>query len=53
MMLYDHLKLTEDEAVKRLTEEYAQDVALFDVIEDQALLMADNMANGIMKQFHI
>lgn len=53
LMLYDHLKITEDEAVYRLTNQYAKDVALYDTIEDQALMMADDMANGIYKQFCI
>jgi hypothetical protein len=53
MMLYDHLKLVEDEAVKRLNGEYAKDIAIFDVIGDQALMMADYMADGIAKQFKI
>jgi len=50
-MLYDHLKITEDEAVYRLTKQYAKDVAIYDTIEDQALMMADDMVNGIYKQF--
>lgn len=53
LMLYDHLKITEDEAVYRLTNQYAKDVALYDAIEDQALMMADKMASGIIKQFSI
>lgn len=53
LMLYDHLKITEDEAVLRLTNQFAKDVALYDTIEDQALMMADDMANGIYKQFCI
>jgi hypothetical protein len=53
MMLYDHLKMTEDEAVKRLNGEYAKDIAQYDIIEDQALMMADYMADGIAKQFKI
>ena len=53
LMLQDHLKLTEDEAVARLTGQYAKDVSLFDVIEDQALMMGDSMAEGIIKQFRI
>lgn len=51
LMLYDHLKITEDEAVYRLTKQYAKDVAIYDTIEDQALMMADDMVNGIYKQF--
>lgn len=51
VMLHDHLKLTETEATERLTGKYEQDVALFDAIEDQALTMADYMADGIIKQF--
>ncbi len=53
LMLDDHLKLTEEEAVGRLTGQYAKDVSLFDVIEDQALMMGDSMAEGIIRQFRI
>lgn len=51
IMLHDHLKLTETEATERLTGQYEQDVSLFDAIEDQALTMADDMADGIIRQF--
>ncbi|MBW7573821.1 acetylglutamate kinase [Caproiciproducens sp. AGMB10547] len=51
LMLHDHLKITEEEAVERLSGQYAKDVALYDAIEDQALMMADYMADGILKQF--
>lgn len=51
IMLHDHLQLTETEATERLTGQYEQDVSLFDAIEDQALTMADDMADGIIKQF--
>ena len=52
-MLYDHLKATENEAVYRLTGQYAADIAEYDQIENQALSMADYMAEGIRKQFHM
>lgn len=51
LMLHEHLKLTEDEATYRLHGQYAKDIALYDIIEDQALMMADYMAKGIKKQF--
>lgn len=51
IMLHDHLKLTETEATERLTGQYEQDVSLFDAIEDQALTMADDMSDGIIRQF--
>jgi len=47
---YEHLKMVEDEAAFRLGGEYAQDIALYDDIETQALKMADLMASGIIKQ---
>lgn len=51
MMLHDHLKVTEEEAGYRLSGQYAKDIAIYDVVEDQALMMADYMAEGIVKQF--
>jgi len=52
-MLYNHLKITEQEAALRLSGQYAADVALFDEIETQALDMADFMTLGIMKQYNL
>jgi len=49
-LLYDHLKMTTDEAVARLSGEFAQDIMIFDMIETQALAMADVMSAGIIRQ---
>lgn len=50
-MLFQHLEMTEDEAVERLNGRYAEDISLFDEIESQALLMADYMSEGITRQY--
>lgn len=50
-MLYNHLRMTKNEAVALISEDYAASVALFDRIEHQALMMADAMTTGIMRQF--
>lgn len=50
-MWHDHLKLTKAEAVARLTKNYTADIEAFDQIEDLANMMADSMADGIVKQF--
>lgn len=49
--LYDHLKMTEEEASLRLNKEYAEDIKIYDSIEKEALQMADYMTNGIIQQF--
>ncbi len=50
-LLYDHLKMTEDEAIFRLNNRYSSDVMIYDSIETEALLMADFMSYGIINQF--
>lgn len=52
-LLYDHLRMTTDEVLARLSGDYAKDAAIFDMILEQALDMADVMAEGIAKQFEI
>jgi len=52
-MLYDHLAITEQEAALRLTGRFAEDVALFDEIQAQAMDMADYMTEGILRQFRL
>ena len=51
-LLYDHLKMTEQEAGYILTGQYQAGVDIYDQIQDDALKMADLMARGIIKQFH-
>lgn len=51
MMLFDHLDLTTQEATNRIAKKWHDEVAIFDKIFDQALSMADALADGIIKQF--
>lgn len=51
-LFYDHLKMTEDEAVFRLNNKYPLDIMIYDSIESQALKMADFMSYGIINQFY-
>jgi hypothetical protein len=52
-MWYEHLALTKSEAVARLSKDYAKDIAVFNQIEQEALMMADSFANGIIRQFYL
>ena len=46
-----HLKLTKGEVVARLQKEWAADVKAFDDIFTEAMVIADTLADGIVKQF--
>lgn len=50
-MLYEHLKMTKNEAVFRITKDYEKDIPNYDEIERQARMMADGFSHGIMMQF--
>jgi hypothetical protein len=50
-MLYEHLSLTGNEAIYRVSGQYKDNIAINDQIEPQALIMADVMTSGIVQQF--
>lgn len=50
MMLNDHLSLTTKEATMRIQKNWTEDAATFDRIFEQAMGMADALADGIVKQ---
>ncbi len=50
-MLDEHLSLTKQEAVSRLSSNWDADIAAYDQIHNQALTMADTLSDGIMAQF--
>jgi hypothetical protein len=50
-MLYRHLDLTTQQVVKRLAGDYQGDIMAFDLVELEALEMADMFTDGIMRQF--
>jgi len=50
-MMNAHLSTTTDEVVARLTRNWAADVRSFDAVYDHILMMADALADGIVKQF--
>lgn len=52
-MFYEHLSLTKQFALARLSGDFASDIALTDRIERQALLMSDYLAKGIIRRFGI
>ena len=50
-MLYDHLYMTEVEAMQIAGKDYEESIQQFDNIQREALQMADEMARGIIAQF--
>lgn len=52
-MLYEHLRMLEQEISLYLTKQYEASIAIFDEIEAQGAEMADMMTEGIIKQFNL
>ena len=50
-MMATHLALTTQEAVAHLERHWAADIAAYDKVRDEILMMADTLANGIVAQF--
>jgi len=50
-MMDEHLEYTLEEATARLSGDYAADVAAFDEVFEQIMVMADMLAEGIANQF--
>lgn len=52
-LLFDHLRMTENEAVFTLTCQYEKSITEYDLIQAEALKMADVMTFGTIRQFRI
>ncbi len=49
--MYAHLAITKDAVVAKLNKDYGAVVVAYDKGHDPILLMADALADGIVKQF--
>lgn len=49
--MFEHLNLVKKEAVTLLEGNFEENIAVYDRIEKQTLAMADEMADGIIRQF--
>jgi hypothetical protein len=50
-MLDNHLNLTLSEAVATLGGKYSDSITACDKVHQQAMIMSDSLADGIVKQF--
>jgi hypothetical protein len=50
-MFNDHLALTAKQAVLRIDKKWAGDIAAFDEILAQMMMMSDDLADGVIRQF--
>ena len=50
-MMYVHLAHTKDAVVAKLNKDYAAVITAYDKGHDHILMMADALADGIVKQF--
>lgn len=50
-MMNEHLALTTQATVARLKKNWTEEIATYDKIFDQAMMMADALSDGIIKQF--
>jgi hypothetical protein len=50
-MMNNHLDLTTNEAVAHLKRRWRADIAAYDAVRAEILMMADTLANGIVNQF--
>lgn len=50
-LLNSHLEMTEKEAALRIGGRFAEDIAIYGEIENEALVMADYMAMGFIRHF--
>lgn len=53
LMMKEHLDHVKAEATYMLTGQHEEAVTVYDYLEQQALKMADEMAIGLIRQFHI
>lgn len=50
-MLYNHLRLTKEEAGTQVVGDWSRSIAAFDQVYTQAMMMADVFADGLRGQF--
>jgi hypothetical protein len=50
-MLFEHLRLVKAEATGMISKNYLAEINLYDEMERNAMMMADTLSEGILRQF--